>query len=85
MRDAPTATWFHAEARGMRGGAENCNGNGNGNGLLCEHRSLAHGSRLCDVEELLGLWVERNRAPVRASRPGQLGPATRGSSLEQFL
>jgi hypothetical protein len=66
----------------MRGGAANCNDNFNG--LPSEHRSPTQGSRLRDVKELLGLWMERNRAPVRASRPGQLGPATRGSLLGQF-
>jgi hypothetical protein len=66
----------------MRGGAGNYNSNGNG--LLCEQVSPAHGARQRNVKELLGLWMERNRAPVRASRPGQLGPATRRLSVEQF-
>jgi hypothetical protein len=69
----------------MGGGAENYNSNGNGNGLLCEHLTPMHGARLRNVKAILGLWLERNRARVRASRPGQLGPATRGSTFEQFL
>ena len=56
----------------MRGGAEN--GNCNDDGLPRERLSPAHGSRLRNVKKLLGLWMERDDALVRSSRPRMLGP-----------